>query len=125
MPYEADEVSRLIIDSHDQAAFSALPTSPWAIFATGCYPDMADSATLAAVSPGITPEMAAAVSKIMRNQDLVLVARKSRVVTRLRGLRWGWLAGCPRACSPTTRPTMPPALPPACSMACSTPMAMP
>ncbi len=84
VPYEADEVSRLIIDSHDQAAFSRIAHLTVGDFRNWLLSDMADSATLAAVSPGITPEMAAAVSKIMRNQDLVLVARKCRVVTRLR-----------------------------------------
>ena len=61
---------------------------------------------LAAFAPGLTPEMAAAVSKIMRIQDLVLVARKCRVVTRFRNTL-GLPGGCRAACSPIIPPTMP------------------
>lgn len=84
VPYESDEVTRLIIDEHDPAAFQRirhLTVGGWRDWLLG---DEADEATLSQVAPGITPEMAAAVSKIMRNQDLVLVARKCRVVTRFR-----------------------------------------
>ncbi len=84
VPYEADEVTRLIIDTHDQAAFACIAHLTVGDFRNWLLSDQADSATLAAVAPGITPEMAAAVSKIMRNQDLILVAKKCRVVTRLR-----------------------------------------
>ena len=84
IPYEADEVTRLVVDTHDAAAFAAV-----ASFTVGEFRDwlLSDSATgerLAALSPGLTPEMAAAVSKIMRIQDLILVASKIRVVTRFR-----------------------------------------
>lgn len=84
IPYEEDEVTRLILDTHDRAAFS-----PVADLTVGAFRDWllryeTDTLTLAAVAPGITPEMAAAVSKLMSNQDLILVAGKIRVVTRLR-----------------------------------------
>ncbi|MDO8455297.1 MAG: ethanolamine ammonia-lyase subunit EutB [Burkholderiaceae bacterium] len=84
VPYERDEVSRLIVDSHDAAAFAPIAHLTVGDFRNWLLGDTADSATLAAVAPGITPEMAAAVSKIMRNQDLILVAKKCRVVTRFR-----------------------------------------
>jgi ethanolamine ammonia-lyase large subunit len=83
-PYEADEVTRLIIDGHDDAAFAAISHLTVGDFRNWLLGDDVDSATLSAVAPGITPEMAAAVSKIMRNQDLILVAKKCRVVTAFR-----------------------------------------
>ncbi|MEA2894578.1 MAG: ethanolamine ammonia-lyase large subunit [Bradyrhizobium sp.] len=90
VPYEDDEVTRLIIDSHDAAAFAAISSLTVGGFRDWLLSDAATSATLAQVARGITPEMAAAVSKLMRNQDLILVARKCEVVTRFRntiGLR--------------------------------------
>ncbi|WP_279358385.1 ethanolamine ammonia-lyase subunit EutB [Methylobacterium indicum] len=82
IPYEADDVTRLILDTHDAAAFARighLTVGDFREFLLTAPPE-----TLAAIAPGVTPEIAAAVSKIMRNQDLILVARKARVVTRLR-----------------------------------------
>ncbi len=84
VPYESDEVTRLIIDSHDGAAFAPLAHLTVGDFRNWLLGDEADSPTLARVAPGITPEMAAAVSKIMRVQDLILVAKKCRVVTAFR-----------------------------------------
>jgi ethanolamine ammonia-lyase large subunit len=84
IPYETDEVTRLIIDSHDARAFSEISHLTVADFRDWLLSDEADSATLKRVSPGITPEMAAAVSKLMRNQDLILVAKKCHVVTAFR-----------------------------------------
>ena len=83
-PYEDDEVSRLIIDTHDAAAFSAIAHLTVGGLREWLLDDATGSAALAAVAPGVTPEMAAAVSKLMRNQDLVLAARKCSVVTRFR-----------------------------------------
>ena len=84
IPYETDEVTRLILDTHDRAAFA-----PVAALTVGQFRDRllryeTDAATLAALAPGITPEMAAAVCKLMGNQDLILVSSKIRVVTRFR-----------------------------------------
>ncbi|HEV2542752.1 MAG TPA: ethanolamine ammonia-lyase subunit EutB [Methylobacterium sp.] len=82
IPYEEDDVTRLILDDHDEAAFAEI-----AGLTVGDFREFlltAPSATLARIAPGVTPEIAAAVSKIMRNQDLILVARKCRVVTRFR-----------------------------------------
>ena len=84
VPYEADEVTRLIIDSHDRLAFA-----PVAAMTVGELRDWllmpgTQSEVLAEVSAGLTPEMVAAVSKLMRNQDLIAVARKRRVVTGFR-----------------------------------------
>jgi ethanolamine ammonia-lyase large subunit len=84
VPYESDEVTRLIVDSHDALAFAPIAHLTVGDFRNWLLGDAADSATLSAVAPGITPEMAAAVSKIMRNQDLILVAKKCRVMTRFR-----------------------------------------
>ena len=84
IPYEQDEVTRLILDEHDAAAFAPLRHLTVGDFRNWLLSEAADSATLARVAPGITPEMAAAVSKLMRNQDLILVAKKCHVVTRFR-----------------------------------------
>lgn len=84
IPYEEDEVTRLIIDSHDAAAFLPIRHLTVGEFRNWLLSDDASTAVLAALSAGITPEMAAAVSKIMRNQDLIWVARKCRVVTAFR-----------------------------------------
>ena len=92
IPYEADEVTRLIVDGHDPAAFATV-----AGLSVGGLRDWllryeTTGIELAALAPGLTPEMVAAVSKIMRNQDLILVAAKCEVVTRFRntlGLRGG------------------------------------
>lgn len=84
VPYEADEVTRLIVDSHDVAAFAPVAALTVGEFREWLLLHDTDEAALAAAAPGITPEMAAAVSKLMRNQDLISVARKCRVVTRFR-----------------------------------------
>ncbi len=84
IPYEDDEVTRLIIDGHDTAAFAPIAHLTVGDFRDWLLSERTDSARLALVAPGITPEMAAAVSKIMRNQDLILVAKKCRVITRFR-----------------------------------------
>jgi len=90
IPYEQDEVTRLIVDSHDLAAFAPVSHLTVGGFRDWLLGDDATEASLKALAPGLTPEMAAAVSKIMRVQDLVLVSQKIRVVTRFRntvGLR--------------------------------------
>ncbi len=84
IPYETDEVTRLIVDTHDQQAFAEISHLTVADFRDWLLSDLADSATLKRVAPGITPEMAAAVSKLMRNQDLILVAKKCHVTTAFR-----------------------------------------
>jgi ethanolamine ammonia-lyase large subunit len=90
VPYEQDDVTRLILDTHDAAVFA-----PIAHFTVGQLRDWlvseaADGATLQALAPGLTPEMVAAVSKLLRNQELIAVARRCEVITRFRntlGLR--------------------------------------
>ena len=84
IPYETDEVTRLIVDTHDAAAFAPVAHLSVGDFRDWLLSDAADEATLTTLRPGLTPEMAAAVSKLMRHQDLILVARKCRVVTRFR-----------------------------------------
>jgi ethanolamine ammonia-lyase large subunit len=82
IPPEQDEVSRLILEQHDRAAFAEI-----AGLSVGEFRDflLADRAGLSRLRWALTPEMAAAASKLMRNQDLIAVARRCRVVTRFRG----------------------------------------
>ncbi|AKR42331.1 ethanolamine ammonia-lyase subunit EutB [Methylophilus sp. TWE2] len=84
LPYEQDEVTRLIIDTHDAQAFSEISHLTVGDFRDWLLLDTTDTATLTRVAKGITPEMAAAVSKLMRNQDLILVAKKCQVTTAFR-----------------------------------------
>ncbi|WP_339774932.1 ethanolamine ammonia-lyase subunit EutB [uncultured Thalassospira sp.] len=84
VPYERDEVTRLIMDSHDYSAFLAVSSLTVGDFRNWLLSDEATPAALKALAPGLTPEMVAAVSKLMRNQDLIAVARKCRVVTSFR-----------------------------------------
>ena len=82
--YENDEVTRLILDSHDRQAFAPIASLTVGEFRDFLLSDEAGCTTLKALAPAITPEMAAAVSKLMRNQDLIAVAKKISVVTRFR-----------------------------------------
>ena len=84
VPYEEDEVTRLIVDTHDQHAFAPIAHMTVGEFRDWLLSHEADTEALARIAPGITPEMAAAVSKLMRNQDLMSVARKIRVITKFR-----------------------------------------
>ena len=84
IPYEVDEVTRLICDAHDAQAFAPVSHLTVGEFREFLLSRQVDGDALTALGPGITPEMAAAVSKIMRVQDLVTVAAKRRVVTRFR-----------------------------------------
>ena len=84
VPYETDEVTRLIVDTHDTAAFAPIRSFTVGELRNWLLSDEATTERLAALAPGLTPEMAAAVSKLMRVQDLIAAARKIRVVTRFR-----------------------------------------
>ncbi|ABG39950.1 Ethanolamine ammonia-lyase heavy chain [Paraglaciecola sp. T6c] len=84
VPYESDEVTRLIVDNHNKEAFAPLAHLTIGDFRNWLLSDFATSEVLASVCAGITPEMAAAVCKIMRNQDLILVAKKCQVTTAFR-----------------------------------------
>jgi ethanolamine ammonia-lyase large subunit len=84
IPYEADEVSRLIVDEHDVVAFAPIASMTVGGWRDWLLSEAAGAEALATIAPGVTPEMAAAVCKLMRNQDLVAVARKCRVVTGFR-----------------------------------------
>ncbi len=84
VPYERDDVTRLIIDSHDASAFAPVASLTVGGLRDWLVSGEATTTALSALAPGLTPEMAAAVSKLMRNQDLILVARKCSVVTRFR-----------------------------------------
>ncbi|HZX57938.1 MAG TPA: ethanolamine ammonia-lyase subunit EutB, partial [Mucilaginibacter sp.] len=84
VPYEEDEITRLIIDIHNNTAFNLINSLTVGELRDWLLTDETTGDILKKVSPGITPEMAAAVSKLMRNQDLVAVARKCEVVTKFR-----------------------------------------
>src|SRR5213079_1970063 len=84
IPYEDDEVTRLIVDSHDAPGFAAISSLTVGGFRDWLLSDAATSEVLKKISRAITPEMAAAVSKLMRNQDLILVAKKCAVTTAFR-----------------------------------------
>jgi ethanolamine ammonia-lyase large subunit len=84
IPYEDDDVTRLIVDTHDRAAFAPVSHLTVGAFREWLLATETTTEHLTALAPGLTPEMVAAVTKIMRLQDLVTVARKCRVVTRFR-----------------------------------------
>jgi ethanolamine ammonia-lyase large subunit len=84
IPYEDDDVTRLIIDTHDGAAFAPIAHLTVGGFREWLLSPDTTTEHLTALAPGLTPEMVAAATKIMRLQDLVAVARKCRVVTRFR-----------------------------------------
>ncbi len=84
IPYEEDEVTRLICDSHDAGAFAPVAHLTVGEFRDWLLSDEATTERLCALAPGLIPEMVAAVSKIMRLQDLVSVGAKCKSVTRFR-----------------------------------------
>ena len=84
VPYESDEVTRLIVDTHDAESFAPVRSFSVGELRDWLLSDQATSERLASLASGLTPEMAAAVSKLMRVQDLIAVAAKIRVVTRFR-----------------------------------------
>jgi len=84
IPYELDEVTRLIIDSHDAGAFGIISHLTVGGFRDWLLSDETDTPTLKSIEACVTPEMAAAVSKLMRNQDLIAVAKKCEVITQFR-----------------------------------------
>ena len=102
IPYETDEVTRLICDTHDAAAFAPLSSLTVGQFREWLLAYETDALRLAAVSPGLTPELVAAVSKLMRNQDLILVAKKCSVVSRFRNT-----LGLPRRMAVRLQPNHP------------------
>jgi len=84
VPYETDEVTRLIIDTHDAAALSVVRHLTVGGLRDWLLSDSATGEALAALAPGLTPEMVAAVAKMCRLQDLMVVASRVRVTTRFR-----------------------------------------
>jgi ethanolamine ammonia-lyase large subunit len=84
VPYESDDVTRLIVDTHDAEAFAPVRSLTVGELRDWLLSDEATPDRLAALAPGLTPEMAAAVSKLMRVQDLIAAATKIRVVTQFR-----------------------------------------
>lgn len=102
IPYEHDEVTRLIIDEHDSSAFSSISHFTVGDFRNWLLSDTTGSEMLSNIRNGVTPEMAAAVSKIMRNQDLILVAQKCHVKTAFRNT-----LGLPKRLSTRLQPNHP------------------
>tara|TARA_R110002153_G_scaffold18021_3_gene63059 strand:- start:117588 stop:118991 length:1404 start_codon:yes stop_codon:yes gene_type:complete len=102
VPYEKDEITRLIIDEHDAEAFATISHLTVGDFRNWLLSDEATTEVLAEIRMGITPEMAAAVSKVMRNQDLILVAKKCRVITAFRNT-----LGLPKRLSTRLQPNHP------------------
>lgn len=84
IPYEEDEITRLIIDTHDEKAFASISHLTVGDFRNFLLEESTDTLTLQALQKGLTPEMVAAVSKLMRVQDLVTVASKCEVITQFR-----------------------------------------
>ena len=84
VPYESDEVTRLIVDEHDARAFKPVAHLTVGGFRNWLLSDEASESALASLAPGLTPEIVAAVSKISRIQDLILIGQKCRVVTKFR-----------------------------------------
>jgi len=84
IPYEQDEVTRLIVDNHDEVAFNQISHLTVGEFRDWLLLDETITSTLKNIEAGLMPEMVAAVSKIMRNQDLIAVAKKCEVITKFR-----------------------------------------
>jgi ethanolamine ammonia-lyase large subunit len=84
VPYETDEITRLILDTHDANAFAPISHLTVGDLRNYLLSDEVDSQLLSGLQPGLTPEMVAAVSKLMRNQDLITVSAKCEVITRFR-----------------------------------------
>ncbi|MFC4231875.1 ethanolamine ammonia-lyase subunit EutB [Parasediminibacterium paludis] len=84
IPYESDDVTRLIIDTHNATAFGAVSHFTVGDLRNWLLSEGADTHTLAAIAAGLTPEMVAAVSKLMRNQDLIALAQKCEIITKFR-----------------------------------------
>src|SRR6202158_2585948 len=89
IPYEDDEITRLIVDTHEASAFAGISSLTVGSFRDWLLSDAASNEALRKLSRGITAEMAAAVSKLMRNQDLILVAKKCGVTSAFRNTI-GW-----------------------------------
>jgi ethanolamine ammonia-lyase large subunit len=100
--YETDEVTRLIVDTHDAEAFQPIRSFTVGELRNWLLSDEATGELVAALGPGLTPEMAAAVCKLMRVQDLIAAAQKIRVVTRFRTT-----VGLPRRLSTRLQPNHP------------------
>ena len=84
VPYEKDEVTRLIVDKHNEAAFEPIKSLTVGEFRDYLLSEETTTRRLRSIATGITPEMAAAVSKIMRIQDLITVSAKCEIVTKFR-----------------------------------------
>lgn len=84
IPYEKDEVTRLIMDSHNKEGFASFSHFTVGELRDWLLGEQADTITLRLIATAITPEMIAAVSKLMRNQDLINVAQRCEVVTSFR-----------------------------------------
>lgn len=84
IPYESDEITRLIVDTHDTVSFSLIASFTVGMLRDWMLSEECTTQQLQAIQWALTPEMVAAVSKIMRNQDLVIVAQKCEVISKFR-----------------------------------------
>lgn len=84
IPANIDEVTRLIQDSFDRSSFGPISHLTVGGFRDFLLSETTDGNLLQSIRMGLTPEMVAAVSKLMSNQDLILVSQKVRVVTQFR-----------------------------------------
>lgn len=84
IPYETDEITRLIVDTHDRNSFLAIASFTVGMLRDWMLSNACTTQELQAIQWALTPEMVAAVAKIMRNQDLVIVAQKCEVITKFR-----------------------------------------
>jgi len=84
IPYERDEITRLIIDEHNSSAFAPISGFTVGELRDWLLSNEATTTVLQQYASGFTPEMIAAVSKLMRNQDLIMVSSKCEVITRFR-----------------------------------------
>lgn len=100
---DSDEVSRLIVESLNQEALTSLKSWTVGEFREWILDDATTGSMLTAVAAGVTPELAAAVAKLMSNKDLVLAASKIRVVTRCRNTMGQRGAGHPDPAEPSPR----------------------
>jgi len=84
IPYEKDEITRLIIDEHNKESFELIKNLSVGEFRNWLLSDEVTPDVIKNIQAGLTPEMVAAVSKIMRNQELIMVAKKCEVITAFR-----------------------------------------
>lgn len=82
IPYEEDEITRIVEDTLDPAAYGAVSHLTVGQFREWLLEATTDGETIRSISPGLTPEMVAAVAKLCSNMDLMTIGKKCEVVVR-------------------------------------------